>query len=43
LLCKALVDFGKNSDIQLIAEGIETEEELKTLLKLNVDFGQGVF
>jgi len=43
LLCKALVDFGKNAGIQLIAEGIETEEELETLIKLNVDFGQGYF
>ena len=43
LLCKAMVDFGKNAGIQLIAEGIETEEELKTLIKLKVDFGQGYF
>ena len=43
LLCKALVDFGKSAGIQLIAEGIETEEELETLIKLNVDLGQGYF
>jgi len=43
LLCKSMVDFGKNAGIQLIAEGIETEEELKTLIKLKVDFGQGYF
>lgn len=43
LLCKAMVDFGKSAGIQLIAEGIETEEELKTLIKLNVDLGQGYF
>lgn len=42
-LCKAMVDFGKNAGIQLIAEGIETEDELKTLIKLGVDFGQGYF
>jgi diguanylate cyclase (GGDEF)-like protein len=42
-LCKAMVDFGKSAGILLIAEGIETEEELKTLIKLNVDFGQGYF
>jgi EAL domain-containing protein (putative c-di-GMP-specific phosphodiesterase class I)/GGDEF domain-containing protein len=42
-LCKAMVDFGKNAGILLIAEGIETEEELKTLIKLNVDLGQGYF
>jgi diguanylate cyclase (GGDEF)-like protein len=42
-LCKAMVDFGKSAGILLIAEGIETEEELKTLIKLNVDLGQGYF
>jgi len=43
LLCKAMVDFGMNSGIKLIAEGIETEEELKTLIKLKVDYGQGYY
>lgn len=43
LLCRAMVDFGKSAGIQLIAEGIETEEELKTLIKLKVDLGQGYF
>lgn len=43
LLCKAMVDFGKSAGIQLIAEGIETEEELKVLIKLGVDLGQGYF
>ena len=43
LLCKAMVDFAKSAGIKLIAEGIETEEELKTLIKLNVEFGQGFF
>ena len=42
-MCKAMVDFSKNAGILLIAEGIETEEELKTLIKLNVDLGQGFF
>ncbi len=42
-LCKAFVEFGKNTDISLIAEGIETEEELKTLIKLGVQYGQGFF
>jgi EAL domain-containing protein (putative c-di-GMP-specific phosphodiesterase class I)/GGDEF domain-containing protein len=42
-LCRAMVDFGKSAGILLIAEGIETEEELRTLIKLNVDLGQGFF
>jgi len=42
-LCKAMIDFGKNANIKVIAEGIETEEELQMLIKLGVDFGQGYF
>jgi diguanylate cyclase (GGDEF)-like protein len=42
-LCKSMVDFGNNADIKVLAEGIETEEELKMLIKLNVEFGQGYF
>ncbi|MDL2264395.1 EAL domain-containing protein [Synergistaceae bacterium OttesenSCG-928-I11] len=43
LLCKALANFTSGAGIKLIAEGIETEEELKTLIKLGVEFGQGYF
>jgi EAL domain-containing protein (putative c-di-GMP-specific phosphodiesterase class I)/GGDEF domain-containing protein len=43
LLCKAMIDFCKNAGIRLIAEGIETEEELKTVIRLGVDLGQGYF
>jgi diguanylate cyclase (GGDEF)-like protein len=43
LLCKAMIDFGKNAEIKVIAEGIETEEELHILIKLGVDLGQGYF
>jgi EAL domain-containing protein (putative c-di-GMP-specific phosphodiesterase class I) len=43
LLCKAMVDFGKSTEIRVIAEGIETEAELEALIKLHVDFGQGYF
>lgn len=42
-LCKAMVDFGRNAGIKIIVEGIETEEELKTLIKLDVELGQGFF
>ena len=42
-LCKAMVEFGKNAGIMVIAEGIETREELKTLIKINAEFGQGYF
>lgn len=43
LLCKSMVEFCNNANIKLIAEGIESEDELETLIKLNVDFGQGFF
>ena len=38
-----MVEFANLTNIQLIAEGIECEEELKTLLKLGVHNGQGYF
>lgn len=43
LLCKALSDFCKGADIRMIAEGIESEEELRELIRLGVDYGQGFF
>jgi EAL domain-containing protein (putative c-di-GMP-specific phosphodiesterase class I) len=43
LICKAMVDFAKGSGIGMVAEGIETEEELATLIRLQVDYGQGFF
>jgi len=43
LLCKALVDFGLSADIKIIAEGVETEGELETLIKLDVGYCQGYF
>lgn len=43
MLIKALSDFGKNAEILVIAEGIETKEELDTLISLGVSYGQGYF
>ncbi|MBH1941748.1 EAL domain-containing protein [Mobilitalea sibirica] len=42
-LVKGLVELSKLSNIALIAEGIETYEELKTLIKLGVQYGQGYY
>lgn len=42
-LVKGMVELSKASDINLIAEGIETKEELETLISLGVQFGQGYF
>ncbi len=43
LMCKALTDFCKGAGIKLIAEGIESEEELREIIKLGIDYGQGYF
>ncbi|MFH1645694.1 MAG: EAL domain-containing protein, partial [Candidatus Omnitrophota bacterium] len=40
-LLRAIVMFCKQSGIISIAEGIEAPGELKTLVKLGVDAGQG--
>jgi len=42
-LVKSMCEFAKLSDSFLIAEGVETEEELKTLIELGVDYGQGYY
>lgn len=42
-IVKGLVEIARQSAIYLIAEGIESEEELAALIELGVDFGQGFF
>lgn len=42
-MVKAMVEFANLTNIELIAEGVECEEELKTLLKLGVHNAQGYF
>ncbi|CAH2214507.1 GGDEF domain-containing protein [Tepidibacter aestuarii] len=42
-LIKSLVDLANTTNTKLIAEGIETEEELQCLIKLGVYAGQGYF
>ncbi|MCK8058390.1 MULTISPECIES: GGDEF domain-containing protein [unclassified Fusibacter] len=42
-LLKAFVDTAVKTNIMLIAEGIETKEELKTLIMLGVHAGQGYY
>lgn len=43
LRSQKFVEFANLTNIQLIAEGIECEEELKALLKLGVHNGQGFY
>ena len=40
-LVKGMVEVSRVSSISLIAEGIETAEELETLINLGVQYGQG--
>ena len=42
-LVKGMAELSKVSSIQLIAEGIETPEEMETLVNLGIQFGQGYF
>lgn len=42
-LIKAFVDTSLTTNIKIIAEGIETKEELKTLILLGVHAGQGYY
>ncbi|WP_313890911.1 GGDEF domain-containing protein [Psychrobacillus sp.] len=43
LLVKSLSEFANYSQIHIIAEGIETKEELTTIMGLGVQFAQGYF
>lgn len=43
VLVKSLIEFSQFTNISLIAEGIETKEEMKALIELGVPFGQGYF
>ncbi|WP_027338751.1 GGDEF domain-containing protein [Halonatronum saccharophilum] len=40
-LLKSLVKFARDIGAKVIAEGIETKEELRVLMDLGVDYGQG--
>lgn len=42
-IVKFIVSFCKENNIFCVAEGIETKEDLQTLLDLNVDAGQGYY
>jgi EAL domain-containing protein (putative c-di-GMP-specific phosphodiesterase class I) len=42
-LTSALVSFGEEMGVGIVAEGIETREELETLISLGVPYGQGFY
>jgi EAL domain-containing protein (putative c-di-GMP-specific phosphodiesterase class I) len=40
---ESLVTLGRKIDAEVIAEGVEKEEEFETLRDMGVTFGQGFF
>lgn len=42
-LVRGMMDFATSSNMQVIAEGIETKEELEKLIHLGVHYGQGYY
>ncbi len=42
-IVKSFVQLGNNTNIRIIAEGIEKKEELKTLIRIGVYAGQGYY
>lgn len=42
-MMKALYDFAVMTNSKIIAEGIETEDELSTLIEIGVPYGQGYY
>ncbi len=42
-IIKSMYEFASLTNTQLIAEGIETEDELKKLIEVGVHFGQGYY
>lgn len=43
VLCEAIIVMAKKLGIKVVAEGIETQEQLSILTKMGCDFGQGYF
>lgn len=43
MLVKGVIDFAKANDIKVLAEGIETSDELKKVIELGVDYIQGYY
>jgi diguanylate cyclase (GGDEF)-like protein/PAS domain S-box-containing protein len=41
IVCKAIVDLAHGLNLQVVAEGIETEQQLQTLRDMGVDMTQG--
>jgi len=42
-MAAALIAFGAQTDVAIIAEGIETKAQMRTLQRLGISFGQGFY
>ncbi len=42
-LCEAIIAMAHKLNIKVVAEGIETESQIKSLIKFGCDFGQGYY
>lgn len=42
-IVKSFIEMAKLANMKTVAEGIETAEELKTLIGMGIDYGQGYF
>ncbi|GGM42022.1 hypothetical protein GCM10011351_30120 [Paraliobacillus quinghaiensis] len=40
-IIKTMIDMGNNLNLEVVAKGIETEEQLKALVNLGCEYGQG--
>lgn len=43
MFVKTLIEFAKDANIQVLAEGVETSEELKCVIELGVGLIQGYY
>ena len=43
MFIKSTIDFARLNDIKVLAEGVETSEEMKTVISFGVDYIQGYY
>ena len=43
MIIKSIIDMGHNLGMSVVAEGIETKQQLNLLKQMGCDFGQGYY
>lgn len=43
MIVRSIIELAHNMGLQVVAEGIETQQQLEMLMQLGIDFGQGYF